>query len=60
MGSSEINLFNAAADAPGIPMPIGMRTLDSGEWGGGGWRVEGRLWLLGNVLGDAREGWRKC
>lgn len=31
MGSSEINLFNAAADAPGIPISIGIRTADSGQ-----------------------------
>lgn len=29
MGSSEINLFNAAADAPGIPISIGIRTADN-------------------------------
>lgn len=41
MGSSEINLFNAAAEAPGIPISIGIRTADNRKR-----TADSGLWLV--------------
>lgn len=60
MGSSEINLFNAAADAPGIPISIGIRTADSGQQraDSGQRTADCGLWLRLGLLRSRACGWQ--
>lgn len=55
MGSSEINLFNAAADAPGIPISIGIRTADNRKR-----TADSGLWLVAPTrTPPQQEEWRR-